>query len=383
MSGPPKNSEDQSVYLTRKDFDTLLKDITKTVTGEVADQFRQILATHQQAGPSGPIIPTPAIAAPHDHGKRVVEDYDDRDEHNIVEGSRPQQTMYLSAPPKVPAEPAYTEDLVSRVRAEVIKEVRVEICTNRFDVHSLNIIPGIQLPENFKTPKFTLFHENSDLRDHLSMYCRKMTPYCHDEAMMIYLFQESLAGPATKWFSSLEKSVLSSWENLAAAFDAHYEFNKQLTFNKDDLVKMEKKSSETMEDYMYRWRTVAAQIHPPMTEEEMGNEFWKTLSTEYRGRLAVCVGYSFFRMSEAIERMEGEAKLARANAGNQEKKSHFHKKKDHSVNAVSAQPNYQYRSRNNFNPATPYNPVPLAQPNYYQMPPVQPAYQQPTIVPYQ
>lgn len=270
-------SEDQPIYLTRKDFDALVKDITKTVTSEVADQLKQMLAT--QASASNPRMSAPAINIAPDDGKKIVDDYNDEEEHSQTEQPKPQQTPHLSTL-NISGDPAYTEDLVKRVRTKVIKEVRAEIHINRFDVQSLNVIPNIQLPKNFKMPKFTLFYGNSDPRDHLAMYCRKMTPYIHDGALMIYLFQESLAGPATKWFSTLDKAVFSSWENLAAAFDAHYAFNKQLAFNKDDLAKMEKKSSETMREYMYRWRTAAAQIHPPMTEREMGNEFWKTLNPE-------------------------------------------------------------------------------------------------------
>lgn len=133
---------------------------------------------------------------------------------------------------------------------------------------------------------------------------------------------------------------------------------------------------------MYRWRTAAAQVHPPMSEEEMGNEIWKTLSPEYKQRLATCVGYSFSRMGEAIERIENELKASRNSDSSADKRASFHHKKESVVNAVSAPPAQPYRpGSSNFHSAPRFS-APPVQHGYYQTPPPPQAYQQAPAFPY-
>lgn len=98
---------------------------------------------------------------------------------------------------------------------------------------------------------------------------------------------------------------------------------------------------------MHRWRVAAAQIQPPMTEEEMGNEFWKTLKTKYQKPLAVCIGYTFSQMIKLMERMETEAKLERTNKETREKDSGNLEMEDNTVNALSTPTTNRYRPPNN------------------------------------
>ena len=51
------------------------------------------------------------------------------------------------------------------------------------------------------------------------------------------------------------------------------------------LQNMEKKMNETFREYAYRWRDLASQIQPPMTEQEIAKLFISTLKDPYYDRM--------------------------------------------------------------------------------------------------
>ncbi|XP_038679443.1 uncharacterized protein LOC119980721 [Tripterygium wilfordii] len=93
--------------------------------------------------------------------------------------------------------------------------------------HKLCLVKDLIIPPDFKLPAFTLFDGTGIPLDHLTMYCRRMQPYVHDEKIVIHFFQESLTGSATRWFTSLDPSSVETWEDLANLFLKKYEYNME------------------------------------------------------------------------------------------------------------------------------------------------------------
>ncbi|RDX79803.1 hypothetical protein CR513_39724, partial [Mucuna pruriens] len=75
-----------------------------------------------------------------------------------------------------------------------------------FDVVDLCLFPRIAIPPNFELPTFDKYKGTSCPRSHLAMYCRKMTPYTHDDTLLIHFFQESLTGATLRWYLGLSAS---------------------------------------------------------------------------------------------------------------------------------------------------------------------------------
>lgn len=203
------------------------------------------------------------------------------------------------------------------------------------DLGHLSLMPGIQLPENFQTPRFTMYRGEGSPMEHLRMYCYKMAPYAHNEALMGYVFQESLAGPASKWFTTLDMTTIQSWQGLMRAFIRHYSFNEELTHTREELGRMERKASESVREFAMRWRTAAAQVKPPLTEDELVYEFKKTMPQDHRSRLAVIIDYKFPQLVKGEENMKMEDKANKSLEASKGNRNCNFKRKEEAVNTVS------------------------------------------------
>ena len=47
------------------------------------------------------------------------------------------------------------------------------------------------------------------------------------------------------------------------------------------LQNMEKKTNETFREYAHKWRNLAAQVQPPMTDKKLNKMFLNTLKAPY------------------------------------------------------------------------------------------------------
>ena len=51
------------------------------------------------------------------------------------------------------------------------------------------------------------------------------------------------------------------------------------------LQNMEKKASESFREYAHKWKDLAAQVQPPMTDKELNKMFLNTLKAPYYDRM--------------------------------------------------------------------------------------------------
>ena len=51
------------------------------------------------------------------------------------------------------------------------------------------------------------------------------------------------------------------------------------------LQNMEKKANESFHEYAHKWRDLAAQVQPPMTDKEVNKMFLNTLKASYYDRI--------------------------------------------------------------------------------------------------
>ncbi|RDX74511.1 hypothetical protein CR513_45741, partial [Mucuna pruriens] len=86
------------------------------------------------------------------------------------------------------------------------------------DATNLCLVPNVELPSEFKVPKFEKYKGSSCPHVHLAMYCRKMAPYTQQDKILMHCFQDSLSGAALRWYVGLDNGHIKTWRDLADAF---------------------------------------------------------------------------------------------------------------------------------------------------------------------
>lgn len=104
-----------------------------------------------------------------------------------------------------------------------------------------------------------------------------------DEKQLIHCFQDSLSGSAWKWYVKLDRSLIYYFARfgsfLYGTIQACGRHGSSMSWIELSLQNIEKKSTESFKEYAQRWRDLAAQVPPPLTEKEITVMFVNTLLT--------------------------------------------------------------------------------------------------------
>nr|KYP61766.1 hypothetical protein KK1_016276 [Cajanus cajan] len=152
---------------------------------------------------------------------------------------------------------------------------------HNFDVQeaaNMCLVQDIQFPAKFKIPNFQKYTRASCPKGHLTMYCKKMAAYMDNEKLLIHCFQESLSDVALNWYMQLDGGKIQTWKQLVNAFLRRYKYNIDLIPDRSDLQSLSKKGDESFKIYAQRWRELAAQIEPILSDKEMVTMFINSLS---------------------------------------------------------------------------------------------------------
>ncbi|KAA0038979.1 uncharacterized protein E6C27_scaffold84G00600 [Cucumis melo var. makuwa] len=168
----------------------------------------------------------------------------------------------------------------------------------------------VVIPPKFKTPDFEKYNGTTCPKSHLVMYCRKMSAYAHDDKLLIHCFQDSLVGPASRWYMQLDGSQVH---------------------------RMEKKNVETFKEYAQRWRELAAQVQPPLTDKELMAMFINTLRAPYYDRMVGSASTNFSDVITIGERIEFGVKNGRiSDPASEIRRMMSPKKKEEEIHELSS-----------------------------------------------
>ena len=118
------------------------------------------------------------------------------------------------------------------------------------------------------------------------------------------LLSRSLPEALVARYTNLEASQVWSWKDLATAFIRQYQYNTDMAPDWNQLQSMSKREHESIKEYAQRWRDLAAQVIPPMTEREMIMIMVDTLPTFYYEKLIGYMPANFADLVFAGERIE-------------------------------------------------------------------------------
>ncbi|RDX69128.1 hypothetical protein CR513_51795, partial [Mucuna pruriens] len=179
------------------------------------------------------------------------------------------------------------------------------------DAVNLCLVPNIELPSDLKVPKFEKYKGSSCPRVHLAMYCRKMAPYTQQDKILMHCFQDSLTRAALRWYVGLDSGHIKTWRDLADAFLRQYKYNEDMAPDRSRLQNLSKTDAEGFKDYAQRWRELAAQVQPPLSEREMASMFIDTLPSPFYDKVVGSVASNFADLVVIGERIEAGIKRGR------------------------------------------------------------------------
>ena len=165
-----------------------------------------------------------------------------------------------------------------------------------------------------------------------------------NDKLLIHCFQDSLSGSATKWYNFLSRDQIKSWTNLAKAFLVQYKHMTDTTPDRMSLQNMEKKTNETFREYAHKWRDLAAQVQPPLTDKELNKMFLNTLKATYYDRMIENSNKDFSVVVLVGEMIETGVKQGKIEAS--ETKKQIPKRKERETHVVT----YQGKAYNLFYP---------------------------------
>ena len=128
---------------------------------------------------------------------------------------------------------------------------------------------------------------------------------------------------------------IRSWTDLAKAFLVQYKYMTESAPDRISLQNMEKKTTETFREYAHKWKDLAAQFQPPMTDKELNKIFLNTLKAPYYDRMIGNLNTNFSDVVFAGEMIESGVKLNKIESI--EVKKPIPKKKEGETHAMSYQ----------------------------------------------
>src|ERR1051325_1118284 len=206
------------------------------------------------------------------------------------------------------------------------------------NVNDLCLVPNVKVPTKFKVPEFEKYKGNSCPRDHLMMYFRRMSTHTEDQRLLIHFFQDSSIGASLRWYMNLDSSDIHTFNDLGEAFVKHYNYNMHMAPDRDQLRAIVQKDKELFKEYAQRWRELAAQVIPPLSEQEMTKVFLKTLGPFYYRKMVASAPNDFAEMVSMGVRLEEVVRVGRlskeeGSSGAKKPSFGFSKKKEE-VNVV-------------------------------------------------
>ncbi|XP_022736187.1 uncharacterized protein LOC111289419 [Durio zibethinus] len=237
--------------------------------------------------------------------------------------------------------PEKVEDTSAREKMKLLEErLRAVEGMNFYgstDAADLCLVPDVVIPTKFKVPEFEKYDGTKCPMTHIIMYCRKMAAYARDEKLLMHIFQDSLTGSAARWYVQLDRTRIHSWQELTKAFLTQYRHVTDMIPDRLSLQSMEKKATENFKEYAQRWRDVAAQVQPPLTEKETTILFVNTLKAPYYERLIGNATKNFTDMVISGEIIESAIKNGKLDVGETSgaRKSGAPRKKENEAQAVN------------------------------------------------
>ncbi|XP_060212073.1 uncharacterized protein LOC132639649 [Lycium barbarum] len=174
-----------------------------------------------------------------------------------------------------------------------MRSMRVTWGSESLDYDDLCIHSDIGMPVGYKPPKFDIFYGTCDPHAHLRAYCDKLVGVGRNEKLRMKLFIRSLSEEALTWYTRQDPRKWSDWQDMAGDFMNRFGFNTEITPDRFSLSNIQKKVTESFQDYARRWRIEAARVMPLLDESELSKYFIRAQEGIYFEKMMGSMGQKF------------------------------------------------------------------------------------------
>ncbi|GFZ19655.1 hypothetical protein Acr_28g0003600 [Actinidia rufa] len=216
-------------------------------------------------------------------------------------------------------------------------------------------IEGMDPPEKFVPPRFTLYDGKSDPRSHVSHVRQMMALWNHMDALMCRVFPSSLGDLGLKWFDRLPPGSIENFYQLTESFVAWFVINTKAPKAVSSLLTLKKGRNESIRNYSKRYWKTYNEIEE--CSEEMavasyklgltpGDRLWENLTLDPPTGLRVEM---FARLEDDVrESKKAEGKLGGAEASVKRRKdgsNPYETRARQGINVVFKEPIYKLLAR--------------------------------------
>src|SRR4051812_17628427 len=127
-----------------------------------------------------------------------------------------------------------------------------------------------ELPRGTKVPKFTKFsgETNESTVEHIARYLTEAGDLAGNEDLRIKYFPSSLTKNAFIWFTTLPPNSIDAWAYLERLFHEQF-YMGQTKISLKELASVKRKFTETIDDYLNRFRLLKSRCFTTVAEHEL------------------------------------------------------------------------------------------------------------------
>ena len=141
-------------------------------------------------------------------------------------------------------------------------------------------IEGVELPQQFHQPTFTIYNGRTDPVEHVSQFNQMMAVQSKDETLRCKVFPSSLGPMAMRWFDGLKPNSINSFKQLTQAFGSRFITSSRIPRPLDSLLSLSMREGETLKAYSDRYWEMYNEIESNYDVVPI-NTFKRSLLTEH------------------------------------------------------------------------------------------------------
>ncbi|XP_057478211.1 uncharacterized protein LOC130765726 [Actinidia eriantha] len=217
-------------------------------------------------------------------------------------------------------------------------------------------IEGLDPPEKFVPPRFTLYDGKSDPRSHVSHVRQMMALWNHMDALMCRVFPSSLDDLGLKWFDRLPPGSIENFYQLTESFIARFVINTKAPKTVGSLLTLRKGKNESIRNYSKRYWETYNEIEECSKEMAVasynlglapGDRLWENLTLDPPNGLRDLMSRveMFARLEDDVrqaEKTESKAGRGEAQARRQKDGSGLYKSRaKQGINVIFKEPIYK------------------------------------------
>ena len=127
-----------------------------------------------------------------------------------------------------------------------------------------------ELPRGYKIPKFTKYagDTSESIVGHIARHLTKAGDLTNDENLRLRFFPNSLTKNAFTWFTTLSPYSIQHWTELERLFHEQF-YMGQSKISLKELESGKRSSTESIDDYINRFRLLKARCFTQVPEHEL------------------------------------------------------------------------------------------------------------------